>query len=649
MLEARGLFVNLGATPILRGVDLTLRPGTVTGVLSLEKIETRVLLSVLSGQEQPGSGTVTAQGAVQLVPGTSRLFGNLTILDNLMVGLDSPGSPRVSPGRTIRRIRPLLDEFGLERSLETKVGKLTIPEQQVVSAALFLIQEAPVLLVRDVYGNLTLDQYRLLVAKTRDLAASGRTIGVVPDHAAQLFDLCDEVVLVRNGRSILSAPVSDLDVEEVRNVLNNTEYLILQTLENKFHQFQSTISEPEILFERSLKVLANFCALPQGFVLSAGPGGSTVLTSGRAWKGPLPGPTVAAGLHRGALALARDQGSLQLDGRPFTWTALQPGDPAGAVLFLAGGEREFPYSETLDLFRRSVALLADRVRQEAAARERELQTIRLGKEMDIARNIQSSILPRKSTLEGYTIATHMETATEVGGDSYDLLPTSLGNFISVGDVSGHGLPSGIMALIEMAALHGVIQTHLELQAPPVPSTIYDLVNRVLCEINRDRIGSDKFMTKVLLVENGGRFHHAGTHEIGLLYSRKDGRITELSQMVDNTGFLGLSEYVDSRLSLGEFTMDEGDFLLLYTDGLIEAKNASGEQYGIERVKASLLKDASRPPETLLADLRGDLLAFAEAGDRQKHGGRLADDLTLMLIRRDRAPGPVDTRAEAAAH
>jgi sigma-B regulation protein RsbU (phosphoserine phosphatase) len=274
------------------------------------------------------------------------------------------------------------------------------------------------------------------------------------------------------------------------------------------------------------------------------------------------------------------------------------------------------------------------MRQEAEARERELQTIRLGKEMDIARNIQASMVPRKAELPGYTLAVHTEPATEVGGDSWDLVPTALGNFLSIGDVSGHGLPSGIMALIEMAALHGVIQTHLQFGKTPVPSTVYDLVNKVLCGLNRDRIGSDKFMTKVLLVEEGGRFRHAGTHEIGLLYSRREHRITELDRMVDHTGFLGLSELVESGNSLGEFSMEPGDLLLLYTDGLIEAKDARGEQFGIGRVKAALLAAAGREPAAILGALRAELLAFAEAGDRRKHGGRLADDLTMVLLRRD---------------
>lgn len=646
MLEARQLFKNIGTTPIIRGVDLTFKPGRITGILSLEKIETRTLLSLLSGHEKPLSGTLSLDGIVleprpqgfkrdgiQLIPGTSRLFDKLTILKNLILGIDRAAA--LGRAGVLARVEPRFADFGFARPLETIVGDLTIPEQQLVSLVLFLSQDAPVLLLRDVFNNLSLDQYECFVRKARDLAAEGRIVAVVPDHPAQLLDFCDDVVLLRNGRSIFSAPAGEIALEEVFNVLNNSEHTIRQSLENKFHHFQTTIADPSMLYEKTLGVLGNFCGPSPSFLLSQAEGGLQ-LTLGKTWRGAPPEKADLEELWGAVRKPGTARGTVLFAGGQYAWTSLQPPEAGGAYLFLSSEkEPEFPFQVVVDGLIQTLAVLADRLEKEAEARQRELETIRLGKEMDIARNIQASILPRRVGLPGYTVAAHTETATEVGGDSWDLFPTSLGTFISIGDVSGHGLPSGIMALIEMAALHGIIQTHLQFSLNPLPHLMYDLVNKVLCEINRDRIGSDKFMTKVLLVENQGSFLHGGTHEVGLLYTQKDGQIQELRKMVDSTGFLGISELLDSAGSLGRFTMDEGDFLLLYTDGLIEAKNARGEQYGIERVKACLMDHLARAPEEMLSALRSELFAFAEEGDCLKHGGRLADDLTLLLMRRNR--------------
>jgi sigma-B regulation protein RsbU (phosphoserine phosphatase) len=65
-------------------------------------------------------------------------------------------------------------------------------------------------------------------------------------------------------------------------------------------------------------------------------------------------------------------------------------------------------------------------------------------------------------------------------------------------------------------------------------------------VNRDRIGSDKFMTQNYFVEKDGVIKHSGTHEIALIFRKATGEVEELPQLTDKTGFLGLSEYVDSQ-------------------------------------------------------------------------------------------------------
>lgn len=259
---------------------------------------------------------------------------------------------------------------------------------------------------------------------------------------------------------------------------------------------------------------------------------------------------------------------------------------------------------------------------------------RLQGEMNIATNIQTSILPREFALQGYRIAASMETATEVGGDVYDWVPGPGGNYLAIGDVSGHGLPAGIMTLIQMSAFHGAVQTaslmDRELSAPE----LYNVVNRVLCTINRDRIGADKFMTANYFVEKDGSFSHAGAHEIALIYRAREDRVQEIHDTVSRTGFLGISEFINADTSAGEFTLEQGDVLLLYTDGVIEAKDRSDEQFGIPGVSRILSDHAGEEPGEIIRHLREAVRGFAEDGDLARHGGSFADDITLVVIKRD---------------
>ncbi len=258
---------------------------------------------------------------------------------------------------------------------------------------------------------------------------------------------------------------------------------------------------------------------------------------------------------------------------------------------------------------------------------------RLSGEMDIARNIQTSIIPRAITIPGYQAAASMSTASEVGGDLYDCLPSDFGTYLDISDVSGHGLPAGMMALIHLSALHGAVITSQTVKRELSISDLYDVINKVLVSINKKRIGSDKFMTCSVLQEKNGTFTHAGTHLIALLYRKDRDAVEELRDMINKTAFLGLSELVTAKQSEGSFTMRPGDALLLYTDGAIEAKDSHGEQYGLERLKATFSRTVSQAPEEIIKAINDSVAEFAESGDIKKYGGRLADDVSLVVLKR----------------
>lgn len=259
---------------------------------------------------------------------------------------------------------------------------------------------------------------------------------------------------------------------------------------------------------------------------------------------------------------------------------------------------------------------------------------RLMSEMNIAKDIQTSIVPRTIDFEGYTVACNMLTASEVGGDAYDFLQNKFGNYFSIGDVSGHGLPSGIMALIFLSAMQAAIATSEELNSELEADKAYDIVNKVLCTINRDRIGSDKFMTGNIFHEVDGKFMYAGAHEIAIQYSKNDDAIIQHKECSDRTAFLGLSEYIQSASSKGEFVMNSGDLLVLYTDGTIEAKNEHSEQFGVENLNNVILNNKDEEPEYILEMIMDDVLKFARKGDIAKYEGDLADDITMLVIKKN---------------
>jgi sigma-B regulation protein RsbU (phosphoserine phosphatase) len=258
---------------------------------------------------------------------------------------------------------------------------------------------------------------------------------------------------------------------------------------------------------------------------------------------------------------------------------------------------------------------------------------RLSNEMNIAKNIQVSILPKTIDIPGYEAAANMVTATEVGGDVYNYICTKMGNYLGIGDVSGHGLAAGIMSLIQLVAFEAVVMVVQNFAKDVKPYELYDIVNKLLCKINKDRIGSDKFMTQNYLIENNGTFRYAGAHEIALLYRKKENNVVELKDLSCKAAFLGLMDTITAKGSEGSFTMKKNDLLLLYTDGAIQAKNSNGNQFGIAKLKRILGNNASLPLEKLIDKIMKEIYNHALNGDLKKYSGNFADDISLLVLRK----------------
>src|SRR5262249_26313933 len=122
------------------------------------------------------------------------------------------------------------------------------------------------------------------------------------------------------------------------------------------------------------------------------------------------------------------------------------------------------------------------------------QKQRLEKEMEIASNIQTSILPRKIEINGLDVAARMLPASEVGGDYYEVLPVEDGAWFGIGDVSGHGLPSGLVMLMIQSAV-----ASLSRQNPAgAPGKLLSIVNETLFDNVRNRMRDDNHATLSLL-------------------------------------------------------------------------------------------------------------------------------------------------------
>ncbi len=250
---------------------------------------------------------------------------------------------------------------------------------------------------------------------------------------------------------------------------------------------------------------------------------------------------------------------------------------------------------------------------------------RLERELEIATVIQTLLLPAQPALDGFDVAARMVPAEEVGGDFYDLHTASAGSWIAIGDVSGHGVTPGLIMMMVQSMLSAISRQSPEIGEKYSPREVLRVINAALHDNLRTRMHDDNYMTMVLLKHvGGGKFRYAGAHESILVYRRSSHQVDTMA--TDGT-WLGLQDDIGPFIEEHEVELAPGDALLLYTDGVTEAKNPQGVQYNLDRLRDTLIKQGSlsMPSAQKIRDgVIDDVMSWSRT--RQ-------DDVTVMVLRR----------------
>lgn len=245
--------------------------------------------------------------------------------------------------------------------------------------------------------------------------------------------------------------------------------------------------------------------------------------------------------------------------------------------------------------------------------------LRMGAELAVTRRLQQMVLPRAEELaeiKCLDIASFMEPATEVGGDYYDILQENGRIKIGIGDVTGHGLESGVLMLMVQTAVRTLLSTRLD------PKEFLSVLNHAIYG-NLQRMQSDKNLTLSLLDYDNGKLSLSGQHE-DVLYVNKWGKI-ELIDTLPLGFMVGVEPDIDKFIAQREMNLSQGEGIVLYTDGITEAMNEEKQFYGLERlcrvVSEHWSQDATAIQQAVISDLRCHL------GAR-----KLQDDITLLVIK-----------------
>jgi sigma-B regulation protein RsbU (phosphoserine phosphatase) len=249
------------------------------------------------------------------------------------------------------------------------------------------------------------------------------------------------------------------------------------------------------------------------------------------------------------------------------------------------------------------------------------ENLRMSAELDVVRRLQQMILPKSQELESIPeleIAGFMQPADEVGGDYYDIFYLDGVVTIGIGDITGHGLESGVLMVMTQTA----VRTMGEIRESN-PIRFLDTLNRTLYQ-NIQRMDSDRNLSLAILNYVDGRLSISGQHEETLVV-RAEGTVERIDTI--DLGFpIGLADEIADFISQVSIVLNPGDGIVLYTDGITEAMDSNLKQYGIERLCDLIGQNWWRAVEDIKTIIIDDLRQYI--GTQKPF-----DDITLVILKR----------------
>jgi predicted ATPase/serine phosphatase RsbU (regulator of sigma subunit)/tRNA A-37 threonylcarbamoyl transferase component Bud32 len=248
------------------------------------------------------------------------------------------------------------------------------------------------------------------------------------------------------------------------------------------------------------------------------------------------------------------------------------------------------------------------------------ENLRMGAELDVAKQLQQMVLPKEEELqqiEGLDIAGYMTPADEVGGDYYDVLVHEGRLKIGIGDVTGHGLESGVLMLMVQTAVRTLLDSGVNEASQFLTTLNHTIYNNV------QRMGTDKNLTLSLLDYQDNRLRVTGQHEEVLLV-HKNGQIEQIDTF--ELGFsVGVISDIANFVSQIDIELHPGEGIVLYTDGITEARDPDMELYGLERLCEVVSRNwhlsAKDVQKAVVADVRQYI-------STQK----VYDDITVLVLK-----------------
>ena len=226
LVEMTGIEKQFGSTRALYGVDLSISAGQCLGLVGRNGAGKSTVVSILSGLVEPDAGTVRFAGGpapragdvtrlrewIATVFQHSMVVPGLSVAENVFLG----GTDRFISWRDMRaRTREIMRDWGYDIAAEALCQDLTVEQRQIVEIARALTRGAKCVVLDEPTAALEREAIRRLFARVRQLVDSGVAVLYISHHLEEVFEICQDVAVLRDGELVLTAPVADLSKDDL--------------------------------------------------------------------------------------------------------------------------------------------------------------------------------------------------------------------------------------------------------------------------------------------------------------------------------------------------------------------------------------------------------------------------------------------------
>lgn len=229
LLKAVDIIKEFSGVRVLDRINLELAPGEVLGIIGENGAGKSTLIKIISGIYQLTSGSLHLGGdrvdiksplaakrlGISTVPQEFNLIGQMTVFENIFLGSELAKGPLLAKKAMRARTAELLAELNSDISPDALVGSLGVAQKQMVEIAKALVHDSKILILDEPTTVLTKPEVALLFSRVRDLTAKGVAVIFISHKLHEVSEICDRVLILRDGEQISLTPTSELDEQEM--------------------------------------------------------------------------------------------------------------------------------------------------------------------------------------------------------------------------------------------------------------------------------------------------------------------------------------------------------------------------------------------------------------------------------------------------